>query len=121
MTDEVKIPNYGAPEISEEKVYEMLYYGFSVEKIARYFDTTHVTIYNKFKDAVANARLDREMVLRKAQFKTAVETHNPTMLIWLGKNELFQTDQPLASGDEAISEVTFTVKRVPRPSQDTDE
>jgi len=32
--------------------------------------------------------------LRRAQFKTATETNNPTMLVWLGKQNLGQRDQP---------------------------
>jgi len=31
--------------------------------------------------------------LRRAQWKAATENHNPTMLIWLGKNVLDQTDR----------------------------
>lgn len=31
--------------------------------------------------------------LRRAQWKAAIEKHNPTMLIWLGKNVLDQTDR----------------------------
>ena len=37
--------------------------------------------------------------LRRAQFKLAVEDHNPTMLIWLGKQHLDQKDKQELSGD----------------------
>lgn len=40
--------------------------------------------------------------LRRAQYQKAVEEGNPTMLIWLGKNMLGQSDMPMSSEDNLI-------------------
>ena len=40
-----------------------------------------------------------KMKLSEAQVKTAIEEHNPTLLVWLGKQYLGQKDVP-DSGNE---------------------
>lgn len=56
------------------------------------------TLYQRFKDTpgfsdkIKRARLGGHQSLRRMQFKLAQEG-NPTMLVWLGKNVLGQTDR----------------------------
>ena len=45
-----------------------------------------------FSEYFAIKRGKGKISLRRAQFKTAVENNNPTMLIWLGKQYLGQLD-----------------------------
>ena len=38
-------------------------------------------------------RVEQRQQLREAQWQSAIDDKNPIMLIWLGKNELGQTDK----------------------------
>ena len=40
--------------------------------------------------------------LRRAQYAKAVDDGNPTMLIWLGKQMLGQSDQPINTDDNIV-------------------
>jgi len=51
-----------------------------------------------FAEYAAPRRASGRMSLRRAQFVTAVQKQNPTMLIWLGKNVLGQTDKQEITG-----------------------
>jgi hypothetical protein len=48
-----------------------------------------LTFAEYYKKASANGKAS----LRRSQYKAAVETENPTMLIWMGKQFLNQTDK----------------------------
>lgn len=48
-----------------------------------------LTFTEYYKKASANGKAS----LRRAQYKSAVETENPTMMIWMGKQHLGQTDK----------------------------
>lgn len=51
-----------------------------------------------FAEYAAPRRASGRMSLRRAQFVTAVQKQNPTMLIWLGKNLLGQADKQEITG-----------------------
>lgn len=51
-------------------------------------------VYSKAKKAVG------KMSLRRAQYVTATQQKNPTMLIWLGKNLLDQKDRQELTGKD---------------------
>ena len=113
---EFKEFDYDALSDVEKRVYDMIYTGTSVERIAMTFNVTRNTMYNKFRQVIGTAQLNREMDLRRAQ-RSAALGGNATMLVWLGKNELGQTDSGIGQDSgEDVSEITFTVKRVPKPT-----
>ena len=56
-----------------------------------------------FSDYIGQRKSDGKMSLRRKQFSTAMEG-NPTMLVWLGKNWLKQTDK----SEVAITEHKIT-------------
>src|SRR5207253_7828157 len=108
---EFKEFDYDALSDVEKRVYDMIYTGTSVERIAMTFNVTRNTMYNKFRQVIGTAQLNREMDLRRAQ-RSAALGGNATMLVWLGKNELGQTDSGIGQDSgEDVSEITFTVKR----------
>lgn len=59
--------------------------------------------------------------LRRAQFKAALNG-NATMLVWLGKNRLGQTDSPKGSGNDVLADFAASISKAARSTsaQDTD-
>lgn len=62
-----------------------------------------------FKNVYADKRRGGFCSLRRAQWMKAVYDKNPTMLIWLGRNYLGQTDK--GADDEEDNDVVVTIKR----------
>jgi hypothetical protein len=67
--------------------------GASNTEIADCFGCDEGTIRKRFSEILAKARATRKRSLRRMQW-AAAKKGNVTMLIWLGKNELKQTEQP---------------------------
>ena len=71
-----------------------------------------------FSDYFEEKRAGGKVSLRRAQFKTATEDRNPTMLIWLGKQMLGQKDisrQENTGPDGKRMAMTVTYRKCPRP------
>jgi hypothetical protein len=79
-------------QIDTTKVHEMALSGCSNTEIANALGCGETTIRTRFGEIVDKARSTRRWRLRKMQNKAA-ESGNVTMLIWLGKNELEQSDK----------------------------
>ena len=83
-----------------EQVFEFAKDGCRKNTIARYFKTSHVTLNKRLEDdpdflsAYEKGRAEYEISLHQAQKSLAIDSKNPTMLIWLGKQDLEQRDQP---------------------------
>ncbi len=56
------------------------------------------TIRKRFSAELAKGRAEGKRKLRRKQFEVALQG-NPTMLVWLGKNLLGQSDSPLGDDD----------------------
>ena len=95
--------------VPPKDVYELAALGCSDSEIARWFDIAESTLKYNFSEIIAKGREDLKHNLRRAQLKLAL-SGNATMLIWLGKNLLGQSDNP--TGNE---------ENKPLPWQDTDE
>jgi len=65
----------------------------------------------KFADLLKKHAHEGKASLRRAQWKSATEKLNPTMLIWLGKNQLGQRDEidDYSPGVPPALAVTFEV------------
>ena len=81
-----------------QDVYNLARIGANDREIAQWFDINEDTLRYNFKDIIAKGRLDLAHSLRRAQIKVAL-SGNPTMLIWLGRNLLGQSDQPMNTDD----------------------
>ena len=114
--DELKELKYEELNEYEKRIFDMTFKKIHQDKIARHFNVSRSTLMNKYHHVIASAVMAREEMLRDAQFKAAVQGGNATMLIWLGKNELQQSDMPLGEGIEEVTEVSFKVRRVPKPT-----
>jgi len=64
------------------------YYGCSIKTIQRQMQDEESEFCQSYKKALAKSKLK----LSEAQWKCAIEKLNPTILIWLGKNHLGQSD-----------------------------
>jgi hypothetical protein len=53
-------------------------------------------------DLIANGKSQGKVKLRRAQYRKAVDEGNPTLLIWLGKQMLGQSDQVLNTDDNNV-------------------
>lgn len=78
-------------EISEETVAAMAFAGSPTVEIAEFLCCNEGTIRKRFSDILTKERAGRRIKLRQAQWKVAM-SGNVTMLIFLGKHELGQSE-----------------------------
>jgi len=79
-------------DINGKSVQRLASYGLNNSEIAEYFEVDESTIRKGFPEFLTKGRLALKTKLRKAQIRVALKG-NATMLIWLGKNMLGQSDK----------------------------
>lgn len=84
--------------VPPDEVYKLATMGCPDREIAEWFDVSESTLRYNFSSYLIKARSHLKQRLRQAQLRTAIEG-NPTMLIWLGKNLLGQSDNPINTED----------------------
>jgi hypothetical protein len=82
--------------IPPEEIVKLARLGCSIEEMSDWFQVPRETIKYNFSDLIAKGRSETKQSLRRAQIALALKG-NATMLIWLGKNMLGQSDSPLDS------------------------
>ena len=84
-------------KIDEACVAELAFYGLSNRNIAVLAGVDDKTIANRFSALLAKKRAERRLAIRERQWEILHGAAGPgpaaTMAIWLGKNELGQTDR----------------------------
>ena len=70
----------------------------SYKEMAEFFDVNVETLKYNFRDIIVKEQSKTKQALRKAQLKLALDG-NCTMLIFLGKQYLGQSDNPFDSDD----------------------
>lgn len=83
--------------VDEKAVLELASKGRTLPEIAAYCGVSDDTISRRFAEFVKRGRTLMRGSLRAKQFQLAM-SGNPTMLIWLGKQELDQTDKAEVTG-----------------------
>jgi hypothetical protein len=86
--------------VTPDDVYKLAAIGSTDAEIARWFDIEESTLKYNFSGIIAKGREDVKMALRQAQLKLALGG-NAVMQIWLGKNLLGQSDNPVNSDANA--------------------
>ena len=81
----------------EKAILELASKGRTLTEIAAYCGVSDDTISRRFAEAVKRGKSLMRGSLRAKQFELAMRG-NPTMLAWLGKQELGQTDKQQLSG-----------------------
>ena len=92
-------PKIGRPlaKINESRVAELAFNGLSNRNIAVLVGVSHVTIGKRFSPILEKKRAERCLAIHKRQWEILHGAAGPgpvaTMAVWLGKNELGQTDK----------------------------
>jgi hypothetical protein len=79
-------------EIDEDKLEKLAALGLTNAECAAILDCSPDTLERNYKETMAWGRSHRDASLRRKQFEIAL-AGNPTMLIWLGKQYLGQSDK----------------------------
>lgn len=79
--------------VPPDEVYKLASLGCDLQEIADWFQVNRETLKFNFSDYIAEGRAELKTRLRQAQIQTAL-SGNPTLLIWLGKQYLSQSDNP---------------------------
>ena len=92
--------------VNPDDVYKLAALGCTNQEIMTWFDIHNKdTLVNNFHEVLNKGREELKIRLRRAQLDLAINGKNPTMLIWLGKQMLGQTDQPVNT--EATAPLPF--------------
>lgn len=87
--------------IPPEEVFKLASIGCKDIEIADWFGIDNNTLRYNFSAELVKGREHLKQSLRRAQLEVALKG-NAVMLIWLGKQYLGQTDNPLDSSDTQI-------------------
>lgn len=82
--------------IDPNLVYKLASTGMKNSEIAEWLDIDDSTLRYNFKQELSKGKLELNRSLRQAQIQLAL-SGNATMLIWLGKNILGQSESPFDS------------------------
>ncbi len=82
--------------VDPNEVRKLASIGMKNSEIAEYLDIDDSTLNYNFKQELIKGRHDLKVSLRKAQISLAL-SGNAVMLIWLGRNLLGQSDNPMDS------------------------
>lgn len=80
--------------INPREVEKLAAIGMKNSEIAEWFGIDDSTLSYNFKHEITKGKLNLVQSLRRAQISVAL-SGNPTMLIWLGRNLLAQSDNPI--------------------------
>lgn len=86
--------------VPSEDVWRLASIGMKDTEIAEWFGVDNNTLRYNFKIELLKGRETLKQSLRRKQLDVAMQG-NPTMLIFLGKNLLGQSDSPLNNPDKA--------------------
>lgn len=84
--------------VDPKEVEKLASIGMKNSEIADWFGIDDSTLAYNFKQQLIKGKLNLNQSLRKAQISLAL-SGNATMLVWLGKNILGQSDNPLNTDD----------------------
>lgn len=87
--------------IPEEQVLELSKLHCTSKEMAEFFEVPLSTFTDNFRDIITKGRLETKQRLRAAQLKLALNGDR-SMLIWLGKNILGQSDQPINNTEDQV-------------------
>ena len=93
-TVEGKVVGRDKTIVPAEEVYKLAQIGCKNQEIADWFGIDENTLSYNFSEDITKGRENLKQSLRRAQLKLAL-SGNATMLIWLGKNMLGQSDMPV--------------------------
>jgi len=87
--------------IPEAQVAQLSEYHCTNKEMADFFDVPLQTFMDNFRDIITKHRLITKQRLRKKQIEVAMNG-DKTMLIWLGRNMLGQTENPVSDESSQV-------------------
>jgi hypothetical protein len=110
VTGEGRGKGGGRPEllIDAKVVAAMAFVGATTLEIAEFVGCSPDVLERRFADVLRKKRSTLRLRLRRAQIRLAMEG-NVTMLIWLGKQYLGQTDRPVAEHEQPGEQLTQSI------------
>lgn len=87
--------------IPPEEVYKLSSIGCKDQEIAAWFGIDNNTLRYNFSEELVKGREFLKQSLRRAQLEVALKG-NAVMLIWLGKQYLAQSDNPMSTEDNRV-------------------
>ena len=87
--------------VDPEEVKKLAALHCTIKEIAEWFSTTEKTITYHFADIITKSKLETKNSLRKTQLRVAMSGNVP-MLIFLGKNMLNQSDNPISTESSEV-------------------
>ena len=91
--------------INPREVEKLAAIGMKNSEIAEWFGIDDSTLSYNFKQEITKGKLNLIQSLRRAQISVALGG-NPTLLIWLGRNLLGQSDSPI--NNEALAPLPWS-------------
>jgi hypothetical protein len=85
----------------EEQIKKLAEISATMEEIAYVMGCSRSALRN-FTHLIDEGKARGKVKLRRAQYIKAVDEGNPTLLIWLGKQMLGQSDNPVGEGENLI-------------------
>ena len=93
-------------DIDTDQVEKLAGYGCTNTEIAKFFGCDESLIRKSYSEYLTKGREKGKIRLRQLQWRSA-ESGNTTMLIWLGKQLLDQTDKQEVEHIRPIDEIEF--------------
>ena len=87
--------------IPEDQVAQLSQYHCTNKEMADFFDVPLQTFMDNFRDIIVKNRLITKQRLRKKQIEVAMNG-DKTMLIWLGRNMLGQSENPVSDESSQV-------------------
>lgn len=88
-------------EIDEELLYKLAVIHCTMSEMVDIIGVSEDTLKRRFAGIIDKGKAEGKQRLRRKQMEVAM-SGNPTMLIWLGKNMLGQSDSPVSDDDKSI-------------------
>lgn len=106
--------------ISPQEVHKLATYHCTIKEICNFYGVDRKALMYHFEDLISAGYEATRQTIRSKQLELALDGKgNPTMLIWLGKNMLNQSDNGSTfSENEDEDEAVFTVSRPQKPAEE---
>ena len=94
-------------DIDTEQLFKLAKYNLTNIEIADIYGCDEALLRKNYSEYLTKGRAELKKRLRQTQYEVAVEGKNVTMLIWLGKQILGQTEKAEIQMNRPIEEVEY--------------
>ena len=93
--------------IDKEELFKLAKYNLTNIEIADIYGCDEALLRKNYSEFLTKGRAELKKRLRQTQYEVAVDDKNVTMLIWLGKQILGQTEKAEVQMNRPIEEVEY--------------